>query len=133
MAKMVHGESKSAEISFGNMVRYAQASGSDAVCRAIINHQMGETGYDVSAATREEEKAGLCERRNIGRHALTVLKIIQEKNREREKMTLNKIVKEWRTKPENALPWYALTLADWPLGLFCVATLLLFPDLSYLQ
>ena len=98
---MVHGESQSAEIAFGNMVHYAQASGSDAVCRAIINTNMGERGYDVSAAKLEEEKLGLLERRDVGKHALTMVRILQEKNRQ----TLPQIVKEWRTKPENALQW----------------------------
>ena len=98
---MVHGESQSAEIAFNNMVCYAQAGGSDAVCRAIINTNMGEQGYDVSAATLEEERLGLIERRNIDKHAQTVVKILQEKSR----LTLPQIVKEWRAKPENALKW----------------------------
>ena len=105
MAKMVHGESQSAEIAFGNMIRYAQESGGDAVCRAIINCNMGETGFDIEAAKREEEGIGINERRDISVHAQTVVRLLQAKTSQREKITLNMLVKEWRTKPENALPW----------------------------
>lgn len=43
------------------------------------------------------------ERREIGKHAQTVAKILQEKTNQGDNVPLSTLVKEWRTKPANAL------------------------------
>jgi len=105
MAKMVFSDRNSnSEVAFGNMIRYAQESGGDAVCRAIINSSMGEAGYDIETAKQMEEQMGLHDQRDVGRHAQTVVRLLEAKIAQRQKMTLSKLVTEWRKKdPE---PWY---------------------------
>jgi hypothetical protein len=100
---MVHGTAGSQL--FWPMVRYAQASGNDAVCRAIILNHLGEPGA-VNATEVQKQNDGITtEPRDVGRHAQCVVRLLQLKVQEGEDLTLSMLVKEWRMKPDNAPQW----------------------------
>lgn len=104
MIKMVHGDSRGAMPAFWQMVRYAQESGGDAVCRAIILAALGEQDIvDIKTARQQGENSAFCERRDVGPHAKTVTQLLQTKISYGEKVTLNMLVKDWRAKAP--LPW----------------------------
>jgi hypothetical protein len=113
MIRMVHGES--GETLFWNMVRYAQESGNDAVCKAIILRCLGELGDDQYKAVLSANEGTCTDRRDIGMHAKTVVALLQIKLSSGEDMTLSKLVKEWRSKPDKAVPWYVCVRS---IGLF---------------
>lgn len=101
--KMVHGTC-SGDLLYP-MVRYAQQAGNDAVCRAILLKHLGEEGALDPAEVIRRHEGITTERRDVGRHAVTVLKILQAKNTEGEPMALTKLVTEWRAKGKKALQW----------------------------
>lgn len=91
---MIHGES--CEGSFWPMVSYAQASGNDAVCKAIILKKLNEPNSpDVAEVTQQND--GITNRVvQVGPHAWTVAKLLQVKTQNGELVTLTMLVKEWR-------------------------------------
>lgn len=104
MMKMVHGTS--AQEILWPMVRYGQASGNDAVCKAMILAHLGEPeAPDVTQVQRENDNI-VTEPREVGKHAQTVTKLLVEHCHQDNKLTLPMLVKEWRMKRENASPWY---------------------------
>jgi hypothetical protein len=96
MICMIHGES--GEQIFWQMARYAQASGNDDVCKAIILSSLGEPG---AANPQDVERANLgstTEEQDVGKHAQTVTKLLQYKINCGEDLTIPQLVKEWRSK-----------------------------------
>lgn len=107
MAKMVHGESQGSVEAFWQMTRYAQATGADTLCRTIILSALGEASLNEDSARERETQDGtsISDRRDVGKHAKTATRLLQHKISQGERVTLNMLVKEWRTKPENAARW----------------------------
>jgi hypothetical protein len=104
MIKMTHGSSS--ENLFLPMVRYAQASGNDAVCRAIILKHLGEPNAPEVADVLQQNGESTTERRDVGRHAQTVTRLLQLKIQQGEDLTMVMLVKQWRAKPDSAPQWY---------------------------
>ena len=103
MLKMVHGSS--AEKLLWPMVRYAQQSGNDAVCRAIIMTHLGEPNSpDVMEICRQN--AGITtDKRDVGLHAQTAVRLLIKRLGEGDKITQAMLIKDWRAKPTNAVEW----------------------------
>lgn len=93
MIKMVHGDAKGSTDAVWQMVRYAQEHGGDAICRSIILAALGEEQLSIETARAREQKEGnpTWERRDVGKHAQTVVQLLQ--HNEGQKMTLNMLVK----------------------------------------
>lgn len=100
---MIHGEN--GEHTFWNMARYAQASGSDAVCKGIILRSMGEPDAPNVEALLETEV--VTESKDVTAHAKTVTTLLQQKMLQGQDLTLPMLVKEWRSKKDPA-DWYVL-------------------------
>lgn len=109
MIKMTHSGSAGAEVAFWQMVRYSQEPGNDEICRSFLLTALGEPGTHTRLEDlRERQMAdGIYngERRDVGLHAKTVTQLLDLKLRENENVTMNMLVKEWRAKPTNAVPW----------------------------
>lgn len=104
MLKLVHGTS--GEPLLWPMVRYAQASSHDAVCRAILMAHLGEPIVDDMESVSLQYDGTHTERRDVGRHCQTVTKLLALKVHEQgEKMTLPMLVKEWRSKSKDSPAW----------------------------
>jgi len=103
MIKMVHG-SPGYQL-FWPMVRYAQASGTDAVCRSIILNHLGEPNAPNASEVQKQNDGIATEPRDVGKHAQTLVRLVQQKTHQGEDLTLPMLVKEWRMKPENAAQW----------------------------
>lgn len=93
---MIHGDS--GEHVFWNMARYAQASGSDAVCKGIILMSMGEPDAPNVDALMEADDGVTTERKDLGAHCKTVTALLQSKIQSGQDLTLPMLVKEWRSK-----------------------------------
>lgn len=105
MLKMVHGSS--GEELVWPMIRYGQLNGNDAVCRAILMTHLGETeddGCSIQEICRRNEGI-TSERKEVGKHAKTLVQILNHRQQEGSKVTPAMLLKDWRTRPENALPW----------------------------
>lgn len=103
MIKMVHGTS--GYQLFWPMVRYAQASGNDAICRSIVLNHLGEPGVPVASEVQKQNDGITTEPRDVGRHAQTLVRLLELKTQQGEDLTLPMLVKEWRMKPDKAAPW----------------------------
>lgn len=104
MLKMVHGSND--EKNLLPMVRYAQCSGNDAVCKAIILKHLGEPDCpDVRTVVRENEGTTTVSR-DIGVHARTLVQLLDVRTQEGRDMTLNMLVKDWRSTSSSAPQWY---------------------------
>ena len=103
MLKMVHGSSS--EQLLWPMVRYAQQTGNDAVCRAILMKHLGEPdSVDVLEVCRQNDGT-TTERRDVGKHAQTVVRLLALRMREGQDVTQAMLVKDWRAKPDKAEQW----------------------------
>lgn len=102
MICMIHGDS--GEPTFWSMARYAQASGSDAVCKAIILKTLGEPDCPNVDEVMTSNDGITTEQRDVGAHAKTVTALLRYKVLQRENVTLPMLVKDWRSK--NPPDWY---------------------------
>lgn len=102
MIKMVHEDSNWRV--FWNMVGYAQAFGNDAVCRAQILCCLGEPNSPNIKQVEEQNRENVVVR-DVVDHVKTVLTLLQLKTTEGLNMTINMLVKEWRSKPNSAPQW----------------------------
>lgn len=100
LISMTHGD-QSSQLMW-TMIKYAQHFGSDAVCRAILLQNLGgEPNHDMETVLKQHDAT--VAPRDILSHSQTLLQLlftIQD-----EKVTMAMLVKEWRTKPENAHDW----------------------------
>ena len=94
MIGMIEGK----EGGFWPMVRYAQANGNDAICKSIIMSKLGEPNIQPIAEVDRDNSLITNDERDVGKHAQTLAKLLQEKMNENEKLTLPMLVKEWRAK-----------------------------------
>lgn len=107
MLKMVHGTK--GEALLWPMVRYAQASSHDAVCRAILMTHLGEPVVDNMENLLQQYDGTYTERRDVGRHCQTVAKLLALKVHDQgEKITMSMLVKEWRSKSKGSPKWYVV-------------------------
>jgi hypothetical protein len=101
---MVHGTSS--EHLLWPMIRYAQQSGNDPICKSIILTHLGEPNIpDVMSIVKVNEGISSTPR-DVGRHAQTVVKLLSLRIREGKDMTLAMLVKEWRCNGASAPQWY---------------------------
>jgi ATP-dependent DNA helicase Q1 len=103
MMKMVHGSN--GEQLLWTMVRYGQASGNDAVCKAIMLASLGEPDSPDPQQVQKENDGITTDSRDVGKHAKTVVQLLQERIQDGENLTLPMLVKEWRAKPDTAPQW----------------------------
>lgn len=87
------------------MVRYGQQSGNDSVCRAIILKHLGEPDCPDPLEVCRLNDGVTTERREVGIHAKTVVELLKTRLDEMQDLTPAMLVKEWRSKGEQALPW----------------------------
>ena len=108
MLKMVHGGND--EKNLLPMVRYAQETGNDAICKAVILSHLGEPDCpDVQAVKRANADATTV-LRDIGVHARTLVQLLDVRTQEGKDMTLNMLVKDWRSTSASAPQWYVSCL-----------------------
>jgi hypothetical protein len=104
MLKMVHGTSS--EHLLWPMVRYAQQSGNDAICKAILLTHLGEPNApDVMKVVSENEEL-VTQRRDVGKHAKTVVELLYLRESQGENVTMSMLVKDWRSTGAAAEKWY---------------------------
>jgi hypothetical protein len=104
MMKMVQGST--GENMFWPMVQYGQASGNDAVCKAIILASLGEPNSPDPIEVQKQNDGVVTDPRDVGTHAKTVAQLLQERTDVGDLLTLPMLVKEWRAKGPNASKWY---------------------------
>lgn len=80
------------------MVRYAQASGNDAICKAIILKKLGEPDCPDVGAVTDTNGGDTTDLVNVGRHAKVVTRLLHLKMSEGEQTTLSMLVKLWRSR-----------------------------------
>ncbi|GAX11626.1 ATP-dependent DNA helicase Q1 [Fistulifera solaris] len=103
MLKMVHGSS--GEELVWPMIRYGQMNGNDAVCRATLMTHLGEPDPGSSLQEICLRNDGITsERREVGKHAKTLLQILHHRQQEGDSVTPAMLLKDWRSRRENALP-----------------------------
>jgi hypothetical protein len=100
---MVHGTK--GEALLWPMVRYAQASSDDAVCRAILMRHLGEPVVEDMESLLRRYDGTHTERREVGRHCQTAAKLLAQNQELGEKMTMPMLIKEWRSKSKSSPKW----------------------------
>jgi hypothetical protein len=104
MLKMVHGTSS--EHLVWPMVRYAQQSGNDPICKAILLTHLGEPNApDVMKVVADNEGI-VTKRRDVGKHAKTVVQLLHKCMQNDDNVTMSMLVKEWRSTGAAASQWY---------------------------
>lgn len=83
-----------------NMVRYGQASGNDDICKAILLNHLGEPVTNDLEAFSQRFDGVVTEKRDVGRHAQVVTRLLDENIRRGESLTIVMLVKEWRSKSD---------------------------------
>ena len=96
---MVHGTNS--EKLLLPMVRYAQASGNDAICKAIILNHLGEPNYPNVIDVERENASKTTYQRDVGFHAQIVVRLLQLRLDEGNNVTQTMLVKDWRTNSTN--------------------------------
>lgn len=99
MVCMTH-EDSSAKLTW-TMIKYAQQFGSNAVCWAILLQNLGEPNHNMEAVLQQHHND--VPPRDVLAHSQTVLQLLYAM--QDEQVTMPMLVKEWRTKPENAQEW----------------------------
>ena len=99
---MIHGDN--GEHTFWSMARYAQASGSDAVCKGILLKCLGEPNCPNVLELMKADDGVVTELKDVGAHAKTVTALLHHKMMLGQDLTLAMLVKEWRSK--NPPDWY---------------------------
>ena len=107
LLKMVHGTSS--EHLLWPMIRYAQESGNDAVCKAIMMKHLGEPNApDVLDVVSQNEDI-VTTRRDVGPHAKTVVQLLELQLQDGKDVTMAMLVKEWRSTGASAHGWYVVS------------------------
>jgi ATP-dependent DNA helicase Q1 len=107
MLRLLQSEGPSAKAPFLQMVRYAQESGGDIVCRSIILAALGEPTLEIAEARRLEQEGGTssAERREVGSHCKTVAQLLKLKINQGENVSMSSLIQDWRAKADKAPPW----------------------------
>ena len=120
MICMIHGQN--GEHAFWTMVRYAQASGNDPVCKAIILKSLGEPNSPDVNAILDENNGITTDEKDVGVHAKTVTELLRYKANRGDDVTVPMLVKEWRSRDTSGLVRGVVTrsvLVSCLLTLFC--------------
>lgn len=104
MLKMVHGTSS--EHLVWPMVRYAQQSGNDAICKAILLTHLGEPGAPDVMKLVHETDGITTQPRDVGMHAKTLIELLHLREQQEANVTMAMLVKDWRNTGAGAEPWY---------------------------
>jgi hypothetical protein len=96
---MVHGTAS--ERLLLPMVRYAQASGNDTLCKAIMLKHLGEPNCPNVREVEEENESCTTYRRDVGAHAKIVVQLLNLRILEGNNVTAAMLVKDWRTVGAN--------------------------------
>jgi ATP-dependent DNA helicase Q1 len=107
MLKMLQSEGPAAKIPFWQMVKYAQESGGDVVCRSVILAALGEPIMDIVEARQREQEGGTssAERREVGSHCKTVAQLLKWKINQGGNVSMSSLIQDWRAKADKAPPW----------------------------
>lgn len=108
MLKMVHGTSS--EHLLWPMIRYGQETGNDAVCKAIILTHLGEPNAPDPVRVCKENEGVATTRRDVGLHAQTVVRLLEQRLSEGKDMTMAMLVKDWRSTSTSAPQWQVLSV-----------------------
>jgi hypothetical protein len=106
MRGMVHDTPGGAE-NLMPMVRYAQAFGNDAVCRAILLDSLGEPDAPSPPDVLQEHGTATTQARDVGLHGQTATRLLYHHVQRGDDLTLTMLVKAWRTK--NDVPEFVQT------------------------
>jgi hypothetical protein len=96
---MVHGTSS--ERLLLPMIRYAQASGNDELCKAIILTHLGEPNCPDVKQVEIDNEGITTIRREVGKHAQTVVRLLYLRLQHNAKITVAMLTKDWRTSGAN--------------------------------
>lgn len=109
MLKMVHGTSS--EHLVWPMVRYAQQSGNDAICKAVLLTHLGEPNTPDVMQVVSENEGIVTERRDVGKHAKTVVELLHLRVQQDANVTMAMLVKDWRNTGAGAEQWYVCIMS----------------------
>ena len=96
MRTLVH-ETHRGEENLMPMVRYAQASGNDAVCKAIILDNLGEPNAPNPVQVQKNNDGQTTETRDVGVHGQIVARLVQDAAQDGCNVTMSMLVKQWRS------------------------------------
>ena len=97
MRTLVH-ETHRGEENLIPMIRYAQASGNDAVCKAILMDHLGEPNALNPMQVQKDNDGHTTTIRDVGRHGQIAARLVQDAMEEGREVTLAMVVKQWRSK-----------------------------------
>lgn len=100
MYKLVHG-TNSEHLLFP-MIRYGQHSGNDALCKAVLLTHLGEPNPPDLAPIVAANDGVSTYQRDVGAHVKAMVRLLQQRTQEGKDMTLNMLVKDWRSTSESA-------------------------------
>lgn len=109
MLKMVHGTSS--EHLVWPMVRYAQQSGNDAICKAILLTHLGEPNTPDVMQVVSENQGIVTHLRDVGKHAKTVVELLHLRVQQDANVTMAMLVKDWRNTGAGAEQWYVCIMS----------------------
>jgi hypothetical protein len=104
MMKLVHGTSTEGLLM--SMIRYAQEFGTDEVCKAILLRHLGEPNCPDVAQVQRDHVGETTTSREIGRHIQAVAELLRLRNQQGKKITMSKLVQEWRSRADDLPQWY---------------------------
>jgi hypothetical protein len=93
---MVHGSAN--EDLLLPMVRYAQESGNDAICKAIMLTHLGEPDCPNIQEVKANNANETTYERDVGVHAQILVKLLDLRLRQGSNITPTMLAKDWRTK-----------------------------------
>lgn len=105
MMKLVHGTSS--ERLLIAMIRYAQEFGGDAICKAILLRHLEEPNCPDIRQLQRDHEGETTTSREVGRHVQVAARLLQIRIQEGKKMTMAKLVQDWRSRSDDAPQWYA--------------------------
>jgi hypothetical protein len=118
---MVHGTSS--EHLLWPMIRYAQESGNDPICKAIMMKHLGEPDApDVMDVVSANEDI-VTTRRDVGQHAKTLVRLLHLLIQDGRDVTMAMLVKDWRSTAATAPQWYVVWISKFPLTILSLLTL----------
>ena len=96
---LVH-ETHRGEDNLWPMIRYAQAFGNDAVCKAILLDNLGEPNAQSPIDVQKQFDGVTTEPRDVGKHAQVAVRLVHDAVQEGQDVTMAMIVKKWRSKKD---------------------------------
>ncbi|KAL7562089.1 hypothetical protein ACA910_015410 [Epithemia clementina (nom. ined.)] len=113
MRTLVH-ETHRGEENLIPMIRYAQASGNDAVCKAILMDNLGEPNAANPTLVQKDNDGITTETRDVGRHGQIVARLVQDAAANGTDVTMAMLVKQWRSKKSTTATTVPQYVLDYP-------------------